>query len=87
MTKIFNFVKWKLKQSTLADWLWGLGCALIGAGAVRIETDGKFYIIAGGVLWFVIIFFEIIVRGIKRDYARFTEEQNNLFETIKNSEK
>lgn len=87
MMKVIDFFKWKFRQATLSDWLWWLGCALIGAGAVRIDTDGKFYMIAGFVLWFTIIFFEIIIKGIKRDYERFTEERNNLFETIKNSEK
>lgn len=87
MPKVFDFFKWKIRQATLSDWAWGLGCALMGAGVVRYEDDGKYYIIAGSALWFTIIFFEIIIAGIKRDYQRFKEERNNLFDTIKNSEK
>lgn len=87
MPKVIDFVKWKLRRATLSDWAWGLGCALIGAGAVRIETDGKLYMLAGFILWFTVIFFEIIIKGIKHDYDRFNEERNNLFDTIKNSDK
>lgn len=85
--KILSFLKWKIKQATIADWLWGLGCALIGAGVVRYDIDGKFYMLAGATLWLTILFFEIVIRGIKRDYNLFVQEQNNLFNTIKNSDK
>lgn len=85
--KVISFLKWKLKQSTFTDWLWGLGCALIGAGIVRLETDGKLYILAGVTLWLLVIFFDIVIKGIKRDYKRFIHEQNELFNTIKHSDK
>lgn len=85
--KIVSFLMWKLKQSTVFDWIWALGAALVGAGAVRYENDGKYFLIVGVSLWILTIFFEVIIRGIKRDYARFVEEQNQLFTTIKNSDK
>lgn len=84
--KVFSFLKWKIKQATIGDWLWGAGCALIGAGIFDYEANGKYLIIAGVAMWILIVFFEIIIKGIKRDYRQFVNEQNELFNTIKNSD-
>ena len=84
--KIFKFLKWKIKQATFGDWLWALSSAVIGAGIVGYETYGKYLIAAGVGMWIIILFFEIIIRGIKRDYRQFVNEQNKLFNTIKHSD-
>jgi len=83
---VFGFLRWKLRQATISDWLWGFGCALMLIGAFRVETDGKYFIAIGFIFWILIIFFELIIKGIKRDYEEFKQEQNQLFETIKNSD-
>lgn len=85
--KVISFLKWKIKQATFADWLWAVASFIIGVGIVRLETDGKYFILAGVTTWVLIIFFDIVIKGIKRDYQKFTNEQNELFNTIKHSDK
>lgn len=85
--KIISFLTWKIKQATFFDWLWALGSAVIGAGVVLYETHGSYLIITGVGIWLLILFFEVVIRGIKRDYKQFVNEQNELFNTIKHSDK
>lgn len=85
--KVFGFLKWKIKQATFGDWLWTLGSAMIGAGIFDYETYGKYLIAAGVGMWILILFVEVVIRGIKRDYRQFVNEQNELFNTIKHSDR
>ena len=85
--KVISFLKWKIKQATFTDWLWAVASFIIGVGIVRLETDGKLYMLAGGTLWLLVIFFDIVIKGIQRDYKRFIHEQDELFNTIKHSDK
>jgi len=81
--KVLSFLRWKFRQSTFEDICCWTGAALIGAG---FGSDNQYFYIAGVFAWMT-IFVKYLINHYKREYQEFKEEQNQLFDTIKNSDK
>lgn len=80
--KIWSFLRWKFNQTTFEDFCWWTGAGLIGAGA---GADSKFLLIIGAIFW-MCIFSSILIKHYRKEYDEFKQEQNQLFDTIKNSD-
>lgn len=82
--KFLSFLRWKWRQTTIEDIFWYSGALLVGVG---VGADFNKTIIAVGILFWCGIFVNILIKHYRKEYQRFTEEQNGLFETIKHSDK
>jgi hypothetical protein len=86
--KVWYFVKWQLKRMSSSDLLWYLTCALIGSGLVDYTNIyGKYRVLAGLLIMLVLLMKYVLWDQVKANYKQFQEEQNNLVNLIKNSEK
>lgn len=82
--KVLSFLRWKFRQSTFEDICWWAGSLLIGIG---VGADFNKLIISFGLLCWLPIFVNILIKHYRKEYQEFKEEQNQLFDTIKNSDK
>ena len=80
--KIWSFLRWKYQQSTFGDICWWVGAAFIGAA---LGSGNNFFFIIGLILWSC-IFANFVIGHYCKEYREFVQEQNQLFETIKNSD-
>lgn len=81
--KLLSFLRWKYRQSTFEDICWWIGALLIGIG---FGADFDRRIILLGFLCWMGIFVNFAIKHYKKEYEEFKQEQNQLFETIKNSD-
>lgn len=81
--KLLSFLRWKYRQSTFEDICWWIGAFLIGIG-VGADFDRRIMIL--GVLCWMGILVNFTIKHYKKEYEEFKQEQNQLFETIKNSD-
>lgn len=81
--KVLSFLRWKFRQSTFSDYAWWTGATLIGVG---VGSNNQYFSIVGLCAWMIIII-KYLVDHYKREYREFKEEQNQLFKTIKHSDK
>ena len=76
MKEMFRFAKWHFSKWKWHDYLWFIGCGLVGAG-----FGNPTLLIAGA----TIVFGMATTCMIKMQWARYKEERNKLFDTIKDS--
>lgn len=82
--KFWSFLHWKYSQSTFEDKCWWTGTILISIG---VGADFNNQIMMLGILCWMGILLNFIVKHYKKEYENFKQEQNKLFETIKHSDK
>lgn len=76
MKEFFKFIKWQVSKWKWHDYLWFLGCGLVGAGFHNPQL-----LMAGAIIVFTMIFSYMV----KTQWNRYKEERNKLFDTIKDS--
>jgi len=81
--KILSFIKWHIRKLTLDMCLWMVFCFCVSSWASS-KNETMFQIAA---LIFLYGFCKITWSLVKESYKTFEEEQQSLFDTIKNSDK
>lgn len=81
--KILAFIKWHIRKLTLDMVLWGVFCFAVTSWA---NTQNQTYMYIAQAL-FLYGFGKLSIWMIKESYEKFQKEQQDLFETIKNSDK
>lgn len=79
MKKVLSFLKWQLTQFDLGD----VYC-LLGVGLALGSLFNQ-YILLMALAWIIFGICYLIYFSIRSSYKRFQQEQNQLFEKIKNS--
>jgi hypothetical protein len=81
--KIWAFIKWHIRKLTLDMFLWMMFC-FSATGYVNTQSQTYLYMAQaifiygfGKFTWYI----------VKESYKNFEKEQQDLFETIKNSDK
>lgn len=80
--KVWSFIKWHIHKTTLDMVLWGVFCF---SGTAYMNTQNQTYLYIAQAL-FIYGFGKFTVYLIKESYEKFEKEQQELFETIKNSD-
>lgn len=85
--KFFKYLKWRLKDYTFTDWAFISASCMLGAYIpVRDEDIGKFFLLISiGIIF--LLFVNLLLNEIKKDYTRFCNEQQDFLNKIKNSDK
>jgi hypothetical protein len=81
--QIFSFIKWHIRKITLDLILWGVFCFAVTA---YVNTQNQTYLYMVQAL-FMYGFCKFTWYMTKESYEKFQKEQQDLFETIKNSDK
>ena len=84
---ILFYVKWKLSNWTISDIVYWSGFSLIMIGLFLPKSYDLWVTGIGLAIWVIAVFNILVWPQLKQDYQRFLEERNQLFETIKNSDK
>jgi len=79
MKKVLSFLKWQLTQFDLGD----VYC-LLGVGLALGSLFNQ-YILLMALAWIIFGICYLIYFSIRTSYNKFQQEQNQLFEKIKNS--
>jgi hypothetical protein len=80
--KFLSFIKWHIRKLTLDMFLWAVFCFCVSAS--YSSTDKTYLYIAQAL--FLYGFSKFSWYMIRESYEKFQKEQQQLFETIKNSD-
>jgi hypothetical protein len=80
--KFLSFIKWHIRKLTLDMFLWAVFCTCVSAS---LNSQDKIYLYIAQAL-FLYGFGKFTVYIVRESYEKFQKEQQQLFETIKNSD-
>jgi ABC-type nickel/cobalt efflux system permease component RcnA len=84
MKEVIGFLRWQISKYKFSDWVWFVGCGLIGSGLAASEAEtSKTMLIAGGALLLTLMLKWMIWDTTRSQWDRYKREKANLFKTIK----
>ena len=79
----WGFTKWTMRNWTVGQKLWLVGCAFIGASLGESDSDiSKYLLYIGLGIWFLTYCNYVIFDIIRSEFSRYKKEKDNLFTKI-----